>query len=76
MWQFVWERAVTCLTGPHKWSYLAIPLVGAFIGWFTNWKATQADVLPQEILGHCAVSRLAGHRAAQGGKKWPAWLST
>ena len=45
-----------------------IPFVSAFIGWITNWKRRSSSLLPQDFLGHSAISRLAGHRAAQGGK--------
>ena len=74
MWQFVWERQ-QCLTGLHKWSYLAIPAGRCVIGWFTNWKAIKLTFYPKEILGHCAVSRLAGI-VPRKAEKWPAWPST
>ena len=51
MWDFVWNRVVECLSGPHKWSYIAIPFVGAFIGWFTNWKAIKLTFYPKTFWG-------------------------
>lgn len=47
----LWQRAVECLTGPDRWSYLAIPFVGAFIGWFTNWKAIKLTFYPRRFIG-------------------------
>ena len=51
MWDFFWARVVECLTGPHRWSYIAIPFVGAFIGWFTNWKAIKLTFYPKTFWG-------------------------
>lgn len=51
MWDFFLNRTVECLTGPHRWSYIAIPFVGAFIGWFTNWKAIKLTFYPKKFWG-------------------------
>ena len=51
MWDFFWARVAECLTGPHRWSYIAIPFVGAFIGWFTNWKAIKLTFYPKTFWG-------------------------
>lgn len=51
MWDALLSRAIECLTGPDRWSYIAIPFVGAFIGWFTNWKAIKLTFYPKRFIG-------------------------
>ncbi len=51
MWDVLLSRAIECLTGPDRWSYIAIPFVGAFIGWFTNWKAIKLTFYPKRFIG-------------------------
>ena len=51
MWDALLSRAIECLTNPDRWSYIAIPFVGAFIGWFTNWKAIKLTFYPKRFIG-------------------------
>ncbi|MEN9456219.1 MAG: DUF445 family protein [Neisseriaceae bacterium] len=51
MWDVICDRVVECLTGPDRWSYIAIPFVSAFIGWVTNWKAIKLTFYPKTFWG-------------------------
>lgn len=43
--QAIWER-------PDFWSFVAIPVVAAAVGWFTNWIAIQMTFWPLEFVGY------------------------
>lgn len=37
---------------PDFWSFVAIPFVAAFVGWFTNWIAIKMTFWPLEFIGY------------------------
>lgn len=39
------------MTGPDAWKFASIPLIAAFVGWFTNWVAIQLTFYPLEFMG-------------------------
>lgn len=45
------EVVIAALTGPDSWKFLSIPLVAAFVGWFTNWVAIKLTFYPLEFVG-------------------------
>lgn len=45
------EVITDTLFGQDAWKYISIPLVAAFVGWFTNWVAIQLTFYPLEFVG-------------------------
>ena len=45
------EVIISSLTGPDAWKFYSIPLIAAFVGWFTNWVAIKLTFHPLEFIG-------------------------